>query len=329
MILLGIEKELCDNLLQKHPDKVIVINPNDYKNMQEQGSPYPINCLEHIKYCENNYDMVYVIYGVDILACLDAIKLSYIMVYNKDKPNIYTQEYKKQFDLINCNKIILENDLDIEQVLTNMNLFDWLKPIEIEQHEELEPQPESQNTELEPIYESKNKLTLEQLVDEDVVITDADVRDMKAIQNKLKVGMLLQAKSMLNRVLKLSNILDKLYDKLLDRIDDSLETTDTASLMYTAEYINKALSDTNQFMMSLINNEKIQNFFIIDNSTVINTASEDRVEIDKRQKIRKAAEIVLDNIDSIMSGDYQDIKNPNVIEVSKEEDNVSSESESV
>ena len=50
-----------------------------------------------------------------------------------------------------------------------------------------------------------------------------------------------RAKNSLNRVLKLSNTLDKLYDKLLERIDNGLDTTDTASLMYTTEYIAKAL----------------------------------------------------------------------------------------
>ena len=325
MILLGVEKQLCDNLLQKYPNNVTIINPETFKNNNQQGSKYPVNCLEHIKYCMDKFDLVYIFYNVEILACLNAIKLKYTMVYHNKKSNIYTNEYKKQFDSIKCDKIILDNNLDIEQVLLDMNIFDWLKKEEPKQELMI------QDNEIKPVYENKNKLTLEQLINEEVEITDADVRDMKAIQNKLKVGMLLQAKSMLNRVLKLSSILDKLYDKLLDRIDDSLETTDTASLMYTAEYINKALSDTNQFMMSLINNEKIQNFFIIDNSTVINTNSEDRVELDKRQKIRKAAEIVLDNIDYLMNGSYDNIKNPNTIEITntKEINDVDTKSESV
>ena len=71
--------------------------------------------------------------------------------------------------------------------------------------------------------------------------------------------------------------------------------------------------------MSLINNEKIQNFFVIDNSTVINNISDDRVSIDSRERVRKAAEIVLDNIDYFASGKFDSLKNPNAIDVTPEE----------
>lgn len=171
------------------------------------------------------------------------------------------------------------------------------------------------------IPDDKNKLTMEQLLQDDVEITETDVRDLKATSNKLKVGMLLQAKTSLKRVLKLSNTLDKLYDELLNRVDNSLNTTDTASLMYTTEYIAKALNDTNQFIVSLINNEKIQNFFIVDNSSIVNIGSINNVDIDKREKIRKAAEIVMDNIDYFVEGDYSNMKNPNVDNVKKENKN--------
>ena len=159
---------------------------------------------------------------------------------------------------------------------------------------------------------------MEQLVNDDIEITEADVRDLKCVQNKLKVGMLLQAKNSLKRILKMTKILDKLYDNLIDRIDESVETADTASLMYTADYLSKALSDTNQFIMSLINNDKIQNFFIIDNSNVINVNS-NMIDIEQREKIRKATEIVMNNIDYFTNGEFSQMKNPNnVIEVKEE-----------
>ena len=134
--------------------------------------------------------------------------------------------------------------------------------------------------------------------------------------------MLLQAKSRLNTVLKLCNVLDKLYDELVNRIDQSLTTTDTPSLMYTTDYIAKALSETNQFIMSLITNEKIQNFFIIDNSNIINI-TDNRVDIDKREKIRKAAEIVLDNADYFAAGEYDTVVNPNLVNEDTNHDNKS------
>ena len=120
--------------------------------------------------------------------------------------------------------------------------------------------------------------------------------------------------------MKLSNTLDRLYDSLLDRIDNGLATTDTASLMYTTEYIAKALNDTNQFIVSLINNEKIQNFFIIDNSTIINT-NNSKLNPDEREKIRKAVDIVMNNLDYFSNGQYDQLVNPNVIEVSGDDNN--------
>lgn len=123
--------------------------------------------------------------------------------------------------------------------------------------------------------------------------------------------MLLQAKTSLNRILKLSNTLDKLYNEIVERVDNSLTTTDTASLMYTADYISKALHDTNQFIVSLINNDKIKNFFIIDNSNIINVNDNEDVAINKRDRIRKAVQIVLDNIDKFQEGDLNNLVNPN------------------
>ena len=159
-------------------------------------------------------------------------------------------------------------------------------------------------------------------MDDDIEITEADVRDLKATQNKLKVGMLLQAKNSLNRILKLSNVLDKLYDELLNRIDNNLENTDTASLMYTTDYISKALHDTNQFIVNLISNEKIQNFFIIDNSNIVNINDNNSVQdLDKRERIRKAVSIVLNNLDAFEQGNYQDLKDPNAIIIDNKENN--------
>lgn len=345
MLLVCLNYDKYKYLADKYPDNVNIVCIDDYKITN--GVPdtnYPINFLEELKLSESLFSVTIIDFQMDILSFLDAIKLKFYVVYNleeDDKSTIQT------INRIQTSKVELDSNLTLEHFLSEK--FDWIllgqvnsnnllnseqnveqDSIDEEQNklEELTKEPseneEGNDTQLDIVQqnilpENKNKLTLEQLVSSDVDITDADVRDLKATQNKLKVGMLLQAKSMLNRVLKLSTILDKLYDKLLERIDDSIETSDTASLMYTAEYINKALSDTNNFMMSLINNEKIQNFFVIDNSTVINTVSDDRVSIDSRERVRKAAEIVLDNIDYFASGQFSSLKNPNAIDVTPEE----------
>ena len=238
----------------------------------------------------------------------DALKIEYKVVYPQ---NISKEEYdknKQDYDMLKlqAQKVeayVIKDDETLEQTLKED--FDW---IVIEEPKDLQPI----KNEIVNIDTAERKpLTFKDLVENDnIEITDADIRDMKALTNKFKMTMLLQAKTRLKTVLKFCDVLDKLYDELVNRIDTSLTTTDTASLMYTADYIAKALNETNQFIMPLINNEKLQNFFIIDNSSVINI-SDSRVDINKREKIRKAAEIVLDNIDYFANGEYSNIINPN------------------
>lgn len=311
MLIVGFDKIGKTTLASKYSDKIREVDFKEYKDKQE----WPINYIEAIKKSILEYEITIIPYLEDVILCLDALNIEYTLAF----PDIsceqdYIQYWNKysKFAGSSKDKLILDRDETLEQALALV--FDWI--IIEKSNKELAVVEEITKV----IPENKNKLSMEQLLDDDLEITEADVRELKATQNKLKVGMLLQAKNSLNRVLKLSNTLDKLYDKLLERIDNSLDTTDTASLMYTTEYISKALNETNQFIVSLISNEKIQNFFIIDNSTVIN-ASDDRKDINSRERIRKAVEIVMDNIDYFEQGQYQNMKDPNVIEVSGENQN--------
>lgn len=295
MLLVTIENINIKELCEKYKDKVQFLSVKDYSNKPN----WIISFIEGIKKSNLQYDVTIISYHADVLSCLTALNIEFTILLPDN--SAFTH-------LLNTNyKVVEMKDKTIEEYLKDK--FDWIKEDIVE--------PVEENNEL-AIPTNKNKLTFEQLLDDNLEITEADVRELKATTNKLKVGMLLQAKASLNRVLKLSSMLDKLYDKLLERIDFSLDTTDTASLMYTTEYISKALADTNQFITSLINNDKIQNFFIIDNSTVIN-ASDDRVDINSRERVRKAVEIVLDNLDYFQEGQFNKLKNPNVIEVVNEE----------
>lgn len=308
MLIIGFKGIGKTTIASKYSDKIIEIDPSTFR----QDSNWPVNYIENIKGAILNYEIVIIPYIEEVILCLDALNIEYTLVYpdetNKEKYLPFWNEFDI-FNKSNKSKIILEKDETIEQALSQ--IYDWII-IEEDKNDLVKSKNDLVN-----IPENKNKLSLDQLLNEDLEITEADVRDLKATQNKLKVGMLLQAKNSLNRVLKLSNVLDRLYDKLIDRIDNSLDTTDTASLMYTTEYIAKALNETNQFIVSLISNEKIQNFFIIDNSSVINV-NDDRIDINSREKIRKAVEIVMDNIDYFEQGQYENMKNPNLIEAEGE-----------
>ena len=315
MLLVGLTNLGEKQLEQEYTDKFKILQQDIYKftdtECKIKNNQYPINYIEAIKTHLSTYEIVYIYYSVEIVSCLNTLNIQYDFVY---KQNI-SQNLGYILNTLqssNCNKILVTEENSLKQQLSTQ--FEWLQDKEI---------VETQNTQnLVPKSDleqhSISTLTIEQLVQDDIEITEADVRDLKCVQNKLKVGMLLQAKNSLKRILKITKILDKLYDNLIDRIDESVETADTASLMYTADYLSKALSDTNQFIMSLINNDKIQNFFIIDNSNVINV-NNNMVDIEQREKIRKATEIVMNNIDYFTNGEFSQMKNPNnVIEVKEE-----------
>ena len=273
-----------------------------------------IELIEQIKQAQLTNELILIDYAKELILSFNALKIPYILVYPM---NISNEEYlanREECDTFKAivnddNSIVLEDIRQLELYLADK--YNW---IQLDLPEVVDKE-NSTEADLVKVEDKKRDLTLAELIDDNTVITEADVRELKSLTNKFKVAMLLQAKSRLNTVLSLCGTLDKLYAELVKRIDTSITTTDTSSLMYTADYISKALSDTNQFIMSLITSEKLQNFFIIDNSNVI--ISDDRVDIDKREKIRKAAEIVMDNIDYFAEGQYNNLKNPN-IEISGE-----------
>lgn len=287
MLLLGTDKDLFVNYVDKYDSQIAFIDVSFYRNSQDKDKPYPYNFLEYLKSIKDKFEIIYLDYSADVVAFLNVLKMEYSIIYSVDDSKAKELDY---FDSINCNKIVLNDSYKLEDFLKSFNWFKTEPPlIAVDEH---------------------RAKTLKDLIEDDSGLTNLDVQDVKQLQNKLKMGVLLQAKSMLNRVLKLTNILDKLYDELLDRVDSSLATSDTASLMYTTKFISDALNDTNQFIMTLVNNEKIQNFFIIDNSTIINT-NNISMDSEKREKLRRAAEIVLNNCDYLVDNQFDKIVDPN------------------
>ena len=287
MLLIGFKDNLFIEQQIDYNEKIYIVNIDEFKIKQTNTLSYPVNLLEFLKTNLDSYDIIYIKYLEEIVKCLDVIKIPFSYIYNE------FDVLPDKVRLSDSSKFILNDNFTLEKFLKQ---FTWYKPVEL---------PKAVTTSIE-----HKKKTLQDLIDGDDNLTDLDVQDLKELQNKLKMGVLLQAKSMLKRVLQLTNILDKLYDEMLNRIEDSITTTDTASLMYTTKYISEALRDTNNFIVSLVNNEKIQNFFIIDNSTVINTGN-DTYDIDKRERIRKAAEIILNNYDNLADNRVDLLVNPN------------------
>ena len=319
MLIVGYEGIGEVSLTEKYPDKVITL----YMNTEINNNTL-INFIELIKEDLNKYEVVFIPYIKEVILCLDTLNIDYLVVYPTELDKTRIKDNKDLYNMFKYlatthDNVVLKVGETLEQFLAIK--YDWVKLAKVVKEQTNTTNEEynliiPNNEETPPAIDKKN-LTLKELIEHDVDITEADIRDLKSTTNKFKVAMLLQAKSRLNTVLKLCDILDKLYNELVDRIDISLATTDTASLMYTADYISKALSETNQFIMSLITNEKIQNFFIIDNSNIINI-NDNRVDIDKREKIRKAAEIVIDNADYFTSGQFDKVVDPNSVFIDDE-----------
>ena len=299
MLLIKYKNLDLSDFTSKYEDKVKFMMPNKQDNIKD----WLIKFIEDVKKSISDNTIIIVDYVKELIMAFDVLKIEYKLVYPKIISNEEYELNKQEYDALKLKAqqveaYVISNDSTLECIVKDQ--FDW---IHIDDKVIVADTPSS--------VVEKKPLTFRDLVENDnIEITDADIRDMKALTNKFKITMLLQAKTRLKTVLKFCDILDKLYDELVNRIDISLQTTDTASLMYTADYIAKALNETNQFIMPLINNEKLQNFFIIDNSSVINI-KDSRVDINKREKIRKAAEIVLDNIDYFANGEYSNILNPN------------------
>ena len=296
MLIVGFKGIGSSFVANKYKDKIIEMYINPAIN--PSNSDMIVNFINHIKQNIIDYEVVIMNFCEPILNCLNALKIKYFLVYPDISAKNDFDKYWADwdiFDKFSAEKIKLQKGQYLEDLLALK--FDWIT-----------------NKELPAITDSNNnhELTFDDLVNKDVTITEADIRNLKGVENKLKVGMLLQAKTSLNRILKLSRTLDKLYDELVTRIDTDLTNTDTASLMYTADYISKALQDTNQFIVSLINNDKIKNFFIIDNSNIINVNDDENIAVGKRDKIRKAIQIVLSNIDKYEQGDLSNLINPNI-----------------
>lgn len=277
-------------------DKIKYIDKSNYTN-----NDWYITMLQDIKKYLLEYEYVFVKYDAKLVQCIDVIHLKYTFINNKfdDMCNeqnttlISTVDELKNL-LLSVYKDSNINDTNhIENTLQSTNVIESTDDTNI-------------------TVQKRSEITLQDIIDDNVQLNESFVREMKVIQDKLKAGMYIQAKSNLKRVLKLSNILDKLYDELLDRIETDISTTDTASLMYTTDFIVKALSETNNLIMAIINNEKIQNFFIIDNVNAI-SVSNNEVSLDQRERIRKAVSIVMSNLDHLKSGDLDKIVNPNTV----------------
>lgn len=308
-------------------------------NKRTQNPKYPINYLEAIKKANTEYKVVLISQHSIIRKCLDAVKLDYVLVYpNIDMKDEFIQRYKNRGNNENFINLILNNwdswiyDLDNVQNHTKIvlnkgqYLTDFVVELGLEEKVEESISDEiieqvtdeivdnvDNNVENLPQILGNKDITISDMMDDKFYIDDLTLREFKVVENKVRAGMLIQAKNRLTRVDKLLNTLNTLEDELFNRIEEDISTMRLDRIMETTKFISTLIKDTNDMIMSVIGNPKLQNFFIVDNSSNVTVEDTNGLDVVKRKKIRHAVQVVLENIDKVENGNLQDISNPNII----------------
>lgn len=340
-------------LAKKYKGDVIDLESGDFKWLNNDGTEaskgsrrgqnpnYPVNYLEAIKKANSQYKVVLISQHEIIRKCLDAVKLDYIIVYpNKNIKEEFIQRYK---DRGNNEKFIqlisqewnnwidaLDKDTTHKKIVLNAGqyLSDFAVELGLATVEELvdtipdavidEVTNEIVETVDKPVenrLQTNNKsLSITDMMNDNFYIDDLTLREFKVVENKVRAGMLIQAKNRLCRVDKLLGTLNKLEDTLFDRIENDIDSMRTDRVIEMTKFISSLIKDTNEMIMSVIGNPKLQNFFIVDNSSNINVDSKSELgDVDRRKKIRHAVQVVLENLDKVEDGNVQEIQDPNII----------------
>ncbi len=286
LLVTKIDNEEVVNLQTEFKNKVfsISVNPGDMDSM--------IKTIEQIKSYTLQYDLLFINKEPYVLACLDKLHITYYI----------TDDVVVSEDSFDSSKILYLNNNSLRDILSNY--FPWITTTK------------SLTTSSKP---TSGGLTLQKLSETDVNITEADVRQTKLIETKAKVAMYLQVDMHIKRLYKLLNAINLLEDELLNRVSTDIQTADTGSLIQVSKCLNDTLTSINSLIMNIVNNEKIQNFFVIDNSKNVNIEA-GVMDVESRDKLRKAMEIITQNLDLFKQGKIDSLVDPNsVIEVKQDD----------
>lgn len=319
-----------------------------------QNPRFPINYLEAIKAANQKYKVVLISQHEVIRKCLDAVKLDYILAYpdmsmkeefieryrkrgnNENFIRLISTEWEKWIQALDSvqthSKIVLQKGQYLSDYVVELGLEEY-KEQEEKQEEASQQQIETKVPEevidkvteqiVETVDNSVEKLpqtinnkdiTISKIMEDGFYIDDLTLREFKIVENKVRAGMLVQAKNRLNRVDRLLETLNKLEDELFNRIEDDITTMRTDRIIETTKFISSLIKDTNDMVMSVIGNPKLQNFFIVDNSSNVTVEDTGGLDVNKRKRIRHAVQVVLENLDRVEEGNVSAMENPNIIE---------------
>ena len=145
--------------------------------------------------------------------------------------------------------------------------------------------------------EASSKALMKQLADNDPdLVVDVNGEQLVA---RTKLFVIAQARNNLNRIIKLTNFLEKLEDKFIDAVSNRLENEpESISMISLAmETISKCLSDANETVTQVLKDDRLQNLVI--NTTNIITPdgqSATVVDADSRDAIRNLAGSLLSQL---------------------------------
>ena len=123
--------------------------------------------------------------------------------------------------------------------------------------------------------------------------------DGDKLLNKTKLFLVAQAHNELNRVIKMTNLLDKIEAKFIDAIEDRIEQTpDNLQLLtYAMETISNSLTRSNQIITQVLKDDKLA--AIVLNTTNIITPdgnSATIIDADSRDEVRNLAASLLEQL---------------------------------
>lgn len=164
--------------------------------------------------------------------------------------------------------------------------------------------------------EMTNMTLMKQLADNDLSM-QIDI-NTEQLLDRTKLFLVAQARNSLNRIIKLTQMLERLEDKFIsainENIDDGKATIEMISL--AMDTITKLLEDANSTVMQVLKDEKLQNIVI--NTTNIITPDGGRatvIDADSRDEVRNLAASLLAQL-SNYADTVKDASDYNVLQTS-------------
>lgn len=163
--------------------------------------------------------------------------------------------------------------------------------------------------------EASAKAMMKQLADNDPdLLVNIDGERLVA---RTKLFVVAQARNNLNRIIKLTNFLEKLEDKFIDAVNNRLENEpESISMISMAmETISKCLADANETVTQVLKDDRLQNIVINTTNIITPDGNSARViDADSRDAVRNLAGSLLSQLSKIADEQEQ------IVDVEESED---------